>query len=136
MQKTSLINELESLVNQIDPHLLPYKKGNSIRIGNYVIRRSSHGHLIYNIETNKQEIQTFTMAGAFAYVNAKRKKLKVERVLEIDDLISKHYLDCLFYKNTYKNTQNAVKKEVSLVRYEISKDKTERLKEKLDQYIF
>ena len=48
------LKQLEDLLN--DPYVLgkiPYKKGNSIRIGEYVIRKNCTGYLIYNCQTNK-----------------------------------------------------------------------------------
>ena len=49
------LKQLEDLLN--DPYVLgkiPYKKGNSIRIGEYVIRKNCTGYLIYNCQTNKK----------------------------------------------------------------------------------
>ena len=53
---------LEELLN--DPRyldLIPHQKGNSIRIGKYVIRENKSGFLIYDCEINKWIYSKITM---------------------------------------------------------------------------
>ena len=66
MISDNLLNDLEDIVNEgLKDSSIPYAKGNSIRIKQYVVRQSKVGFLVYDSSTNKQvhrsQIQTLFM---------------------------------------------------------------------------
>mgnify|MGYP003657112188 CR=1 FL=1 len=70
MDQALLISELEAIINKgFEDFPFPYVKGNSIRIGKVVVRKSKHGYLVYNTEINKQTAHTFSKASAIAMAN-------------------------------------------------------------------
>ena len=133
MISPKVLKDLQAIIeDNLDPTLFPYKKGNSIRIGSTVIRESSKGHLVYCVNANKQIARTFSKTAAVAIARGG----DLQDVLELDREIMKHFNDCLFYKNTIKNSKNQISINVAETRYEISADKTQDIKRKLDRYIF
>ena len=133
MISPKVLKDLQEIIEaNIDPTLFPYRKGNSIRIGSIVVRESKSGHLVYCAKANKQIARTFSKTAAVAIA----KGGDVNNILNLDREIMKHFNDCLFYKNTMKNSKSDVSRFVAENRYEISSDKTRQLKKKLDGYIF
>ena len=133
MISPKVLKDLQEIIEaNIDPTLFPYRKGNSIRIGSIVVRESKSGHLVYCAKANKQIARTFSKTAAVAIA----KGGDVNNILDLDREIMKHFNDCLFYKNTMKNSKSDVSRFVAENRYEISSDKTRQLKKKLDGYMF
>jgi hypothetical protein len=132
---SSLVKNLEELINKnIDKTVIPYIKGNSIRIGKYAIRQAKAGWwVVYNVETNCQDARLFCKTAAIAFCKSNGKR---EQVQKLDFKIQKHYNDCVFYKYTMKKTDDPVKKEITETRYDISYAETKRAKQSLDAIIF
>ena len=133
MISPKVLNDLKEIIEaNLDPTLFPYKKGNSLRIGSIVIRESKKGHLVYCAKANKQIARTFSKTAAVAIARGGN----VNKILELDNEIMKHFNDCLFYKHTMNNSKSDTARFVAENRYEISSDRTQQLKRKLDGYIF
>lgn len=134
-----LLKDLADLVNSsIDPTLFPYQKGNSIRIGKYVIRSKANGnHRVYNCETNQLVSELFSKSGAVALAKTlARGKDGVTKIENLDKEIQKWYNDCIFYKYTVKVTKDEIKRHVAETRYEIAQHKTADVRRQLDKYIY
>ena len=128
MISPKLLKDLQEIIEaNRDPTLVPYQ-----RIGSIVIRESTKGHLVYCAKANKQIARTFCKTAAVAIARGG----DVQDILQLDNEIMKHFNDCIFYKNTMKNSKNETARFVAESRYEISSDKTQQLKDKLDYYIF
>lgn len=137
MKYKNVIKDLQEIVEgNIDLTLIPYKKGNSIRIGKIVIRENKSGYLIFNIEENKQVAKTFCKTAAIAVAKSLNKNHQVGTIFELDKIIEKHYTDCVFYRHTMENTKDDFKREISQVRYDIAKSRTTEAKRSLDYLIF
>jgi len=138
--KPQIVKELESLLNSsIDPTLFPYAKGNSIRIGSYIVRSNKKGyHKIFEIGDNTLIAETFCKSSAVALAKAlARGQSKVEQdIMSIDKAIMKHYNDCVFYKHTIKVTKDDTRREVASTRYDIARYKTLQARNHLDKYIY
>lgn len=133
MISPKVLKDLQEIIEaNIDPTLFPYQKGNSLRIGSIVIRESKKGHLVYCAKANKQIARTFSKTAAVAIARGGN----VTKILQLDNEIMKHFNDCLFYKHTMKNSKSDTARFVAENRYEISSDRTQQLKRKLDGYIF
>lgn len=134
---STLSSKLEELIdNNIDKEAIPYVKGNSIRIKNIVIRKSKVGWLIYDIESNTQLARLFCKSSALAYAKCVAKGNATARITELDNIIQKHYNDCIFYLHTLKKTKDSARAEVARVRYDISYGETHRATKDLEQFIF
>ena len=95
MDNKLLINELEAIINKsFEDFPFPYVKGNSIRIGKMVIRKSKHGYLVYNTELNKQAGHTFSKASAIALAKnvVDNKQDASDAILKIDKVIENIYV--------------------------------------------
>ena len=140
MDQASLISELEAIVNKgFEDFPFPYVKGNSIRIGKVVIRKSKHGYLVYNTEINKQTAHTFSKASAIAMANciAKGRDSQITTtIMDIDKTIEKHYMDSLYFKNNYERTKDMFRKEVLSTRLDLAVSNTEQARALLDDYIY
>ena len=137
MINKQILKDLQDIIEaNLDATMFPYQKGNSIRIGKFVIRDSKVGYLIYDIEDNKQIAKTFCKTAAVALAKNLHKGRDTKRVLDLDKVIEKHYNDCVFYRHTIKITKDELKKEITENRYEISKAMTSDAKRRLDSFIF
>ena len=134
-----LIKELEELVNEtIDPSMFPYQKGNSIRIGSFIVRSNKRGfYKVYDCENNTLVTEAFCKTSAVAIAKTLSKGQTVtDNILDIDKDIQKHYNDCMFYRHNMRVTTDAFRYDIILNRYEIAKDRTWHAKEQLDKYIY
>ena len=116
------LRHLEELLN--DPRyldLIPHKKGNSIRIGKYVIRENRTGFLIYDCEINKKLNSTHSKSAALALVKGWQEgKKNQSEILRLDQIVRKNEVDSTFYKHTIKTTKDDVKKLTTETRLDIA----------------
>lgn len=130
---------LEELINNVDISLLPYKKGNSIRIGNLIIRKSSHsGYMVYDKQTNKRINSFCSKIGAVAFAKNFNKVSQgdLDKIEYLDHKIQKHHNDSLFYQNTINKTNDDDKIENAEIRLEIALAESEAARDGLLRYIF
>lgn len=137
MNTETLIRNLEEIINSVDLSVIPYQKGNSIRIKNYIIRKNKTGYLVYNCETNSPVTKTNFKSSAIAIV----KKLSEGKnctapILALDNELLKHYNDAIFYKNFIKNNKNEIVNETRKIRLNLSIEESERIQNRLENFIF
>jgi len=132
------LEQLEDLLS--DPYYMgkiPYKKGNSIRIGEYIIRKNSTGYLVYNCQTNKKITQFWCKPAALAYVKGKIEHRDYpEDVTQLDKKVEKNEIDSMFYKNTINKAPEGPRKESAIVRLEIAESNMYNAKHRLIGLIF
>ena len=118
--------------------MFPYQKGNSIRIGSFIVRSNKRGfYKVYDCENNTLVTEAFCKTSAVAIAKTLSKGQTVtDNILDIDKDIQKHYNDCMFYRHNMRVTTDAFRYDVILNRYEIAKDRTWHAKEQLDKYIY
>ena len=101
----NLAYELEKLItNGSRKYPMPYKKGNSIRLGKVVIRAKQDGYILFDCEQSEQICMTDSKYGALAAA----KKYQ------------KHKNDTAFYKHVMKNASTSLKKEIAGIRLDVS----------------
>jgi hypothetical protein len=137
---SELANRLESLINsKIQDYPLPVVNGNSIRIKNYIVRYSKRARawLVYDSKENVQAGKFFakTSAIAFAKVNASNDSYLNATINRLDDVLSKHYQDCVFYNHSMKVTEDEIKYDVLSTRFDISYSIAQDVKSQLDELI-
>lgn len=137
MDTESLAKELEEIVNSVDFSIIPYQKGNSIRIKNYVIRKTKHGYAIYDCSVNKPVTKTHFKYSAVAIA---RKLAQGENIVssiqELDRMMLKHYNDAIFYKDTIRRTVDPSIKETRKIRLSLAVEETNRIRHRLEDFIF
>lgn len=138
MQSDKIIKELDNIISHgLDSIPLPYRKGNSVRIKNFIIRKNSDGYLIFDCKENKRIAQTNFIASALAIVkNLVEEKNIIKETLELDRQLLKHSNDVLYFKNTIKTAKDNIIKESRKARLGVSLIKTQYIRQKLDEFIF
>lgn len=134
-----LYNELLEIIEEgLESNPLPYKKGNSIRVGKYAIRKNNKGVvLVYDCIENKQIAKTYFLTSAIAIAkNLAVGRNITDRALRLDFDLLKHYNDALFFKHTIKTCKDPEMAWTRRVRLEIAMQKTQELKKDLDRFIF
>lgn len=132
-----LVKSFQGIVEKVDPVLFPVTNGEKINIGSYSIRPCNRGgYLIKSYKTNAIVAETYSKAAAVAIAKTLSKnKNYLKKILELDHVIEKHQVDCMFYKYTMKKTNNPVKYETTAYRYDISKQKTREARAKINKFI-
>lgn len=138
MISDNLLDDLEDIVNKgLEDNSIPYAKGNSIRIKQYVIRKSKVGYLVYDSSTNKQIHRTQFKSVAIAIAkNLAERRNRIDQILDIEGSLAKHYNDAVFYKHTIKKTKCEQTKLTRETRLQISLVEAQKIRDKLDMYIF
>lgn len=134
----ALINELKALIEQgLEEVPFPYVKGNSVRIGNMVIRTSKKGNFVFDMKCKRQVAHTFskTAAVAIAKQHAEGHNI-VKEVLLIDSEIEKNYNDAVFFQHSYKKAEDELRKEVLETRLDIATTKIDKGRTQLEDYIY
>tara|TARA_S200000501_G_C20404571_1_gene560738 strand:+ start:170 stop:589 length:420 start_codon:yes stop_codon:yes gene_type:complete len=138
MISDNLLSDLEEIVDKgLRDSSIPYAKGNSIRIKQYVIRKSKVGYLVYDSSKNKQIHRTQFKSVAIAIAkNLAERRNRIDRILDIENHLAKHYNDAVFYKNTIKKTKCEATKLTRETRLQISLVEAQKMRDKLDTFIF
>jgi hypothetical protein len=138
IDKEKLYKELEDILNGVDLSVFPYQKGNSIRIGSFVVRWNKNGYYkIYDIKENRLIQETFCKSSAVAIAKTLAKGQDNRKsILTLDKDIQKWYNDCVFYKHSMIKTDDDFKRDIITTRYEIARYKTADAKRQLDKYIY
>ena len=134
----ALISELKALIEQgLEDVPFPYVRGNSVRIGNMVVRTSKNGNFVFDMKCKKQVAHTFskTAAVAIAKKHAEGQNV-VNEVLRIDYEIEKNYNDAVFFQHSYKQADDELRKEVLECRLDIATSKIDRGRSRLEDYIY
>jgi len=137
MNSQKLVKELQALIEKgLEHYPVPYIKGNSIRIGKMVVRTSKHGNLVYDTIENKKVAHCFTKSAAIAIARTyKREPQAIKQILEIDDTISKHLNDAMFFKHGMKSADDT-RYDVLETRLDISLTRAYNARAQLDKYIY
>lgn len=138
MKKPS-ISELKALIEQgLENIPFPYVKGNSVRIGNMVVRTSKNGNFVFDMKCKKQVAHTFSKTAAIAIAKncAHGKSYIIEDVLRIDHDIEKNYNDAVFFQHSYKKSDDELRKEVLECRLDIATTKIDKGRSRLEDYIY
>tara|TARA_B100000925_G_C21968506_1_gene456707 strand:+ start:747 stop:1166 length:420 start_codon:yes stop_codon:yes gene_type:complete len=86
---------------------IPYQKGNSIRIGKYVIRKNRFGYLIYDCQSHEQKTSTWSKSAALALVKGwEESRNNAPEIRRLDKIVEKNELDAMFYRNTVNKSSD------------------------------
>lgn len=131
-----LFDLVESKLDSLDV-VLPYQKGNSIRIKNYAIRKSAKGYQIYDCKKNERICLTNFKISAIALAKTLAEgKNKQAEIIDIDEKLLKHYNDAVFYKNKIKTSNDYSVIESRYHRLDLTIARSKELKQNLDRFIF
>lgn len=138
MSNKNIAKDLEAIIESgLSSVVVPYQKGNSIRIKHMVVRESKNGFLVYDAKENKQVARTFCKTSAIAIAkNLAQGRNILQQAMEYDKVIEKNYNDALFYKHAIRSAKETVVRESRKTRLAIAVDKTRWAKDHLDRFIF
>lgn len=127
------ILHIKDLIESIDITMFPYVKGNCIYIGKSCVRKE-HKHLYKVFYSKKFVARTFSKVAALTIARhyAQGRDSTLTHILSLDNIIEKHYNDCVFYSNVGKNTNSRVTMNTMQDRLEISKSKINYALEELN----
>ena len=94
---------------------------------------------VFHLKPSKRIVaRTFLKISSFAICKAHEKNLnaKIKEIEEEDKKFKKNYIDSVFYKNTYKITNDQIKKDTALWRYEIVYSRAKESKTRIDQIFY
>jgi hypothetical protein len=132
-----LATELQNLIESgSKKYPLPYKKGNSIRLGHVIIRAKKDGFILFDCKERLQICMTASKHGALAAAKTYLANQDINKVLRLDHSYSKHDNDCAFYSHTIKKAKNDFKKEIAQTRLDISEAERSGLVNDLEAIIF
>ena len=94
-------------------------------------------YLIYDTKENKQVTSYYSKSAAVAHVHCSIHKpnRSIDEIRRLDNTLSKHHIDSMFYKNTIEKTKDEFKCDVAELRLDIAVQNTSNAKAKLMQYI-
>lgn len=133
-----IISELEDLLEEeIRNIAIPFQKGNSIRIKNFIIRKKSDGYLIFDCKNNKKITETSFKTSAVAIVkNLIEGKNIIYKALDLDKMLLKYYNDAIFYKNTIHKSKDRAVVYSRKARLEQAIIKSQTIKDRLNKFIY
>lgn len=134
-----LINKLDDMLNNsYIVKTLPIIKNNEIIIKNFKIKfTNSNFYTITDESKSKIIAKVYSKSAAIALVkNFLTKENKESKIKDLDHTIEKNDIDCMYYKNTIKNTKNRTKKFATKTRLEIAKNELLSAKLSLHSFIF
>jgi len=136
--KNKAAAELEKIIAEgLQDIPIPYKKGNSIRIGHMVVRKNKFGYLVLDIKNQNQIATTQFKTSAVAMAKTfPAEPHRINTILKIDRELTKHYNDAMFYKHTINSTDDSIKRCAAECRLDLSLEFTRKCKKELDSYIF
>lgn len=121
---------------EISKYTIPYKKGNTILIGNYAVRHSKDMYFIFDCKTNRLVDKTYSRAAAIAMAKSLNSGLDMRyKIHRLDDILQKNYADAIFYKNIIKNTTNEISRAIREARLELALEKTQSAYSDLEQFV-
>jgi hypothetical protein len=129
---------LEQFINEsVSKLAIPSCRGNTVKIKNYLIRKTKTGYIVVDTVNNNQVAHTSfkTSAIAIAKSLAEGKNI-ISQVLYLDNMILKNYNDAVFYKNVIQKSKDLQVRESRRARLEIALDRTTFAKQSLEDFIF
>jgi hypothetical protein len=133
-----ILKELEDIVNRgLADSYFPLVTKNSIRIKHMLVRKSKSGYLVIDTKEGKQIAFTEFKSTALALAKTIAKGLKgIDEILNLEHELAKHYHDAMFYENTINKTKDNFVRETRKVRLDIALEETQRVRKKIDYFIF
>jgi hypothetical protein len=117
---------------------VPFKKGNSVRIKNVVMRKNGKGYHVFNLIDKQHVIFTpsKTTALAVAHCTAHGLDYHVTDIRRLEEKMSKYYNDAIFYKYTVEHSKDEVRADSAQMRFEIAIDECMRIRDQIENYLF
>ena len=134
-----LAKQLEEIIETgLDQVAIPYQKGNSIRVKNYVIRSHRNGYRLFDIATNSHIVTTFTKTAALAIAKllAEKQNFELKQLIKLDDKVAKHYMDALYAKRSMKTGDTEERRESAEVQFDIATQEAWTALAAIERYIF
>jgi hypothetical protein len=137
MLDSDTVDTIIDFVDQkITKYVIPYKKGNTVLIGNYAVRYSKEMYLIFDCKSNMMIDQTFSRAAAIAIAKFLNTDIDIRaKIHQLDNILHKNYTDAIFYKNVIKNSTNNTTRAIREARLQVALEKTQSAYSDLEQFV-
>jgi len=136
----SLVDEIFELIDtklESTSVVLPYQKGNSIRIGKYAIRKNARGYQIYDCANNARiAVTNFKISAVAIAKSLLEGKNSTQYIIDIDKNLLKHYNDAVYYRKRMKSSDDFTVIESRQHRLDLTIARSRVLKRDLDRFIF
>lgn len=131
------VNDLQQIIDQnLTQYMIPYRRGDTIRIENIVIRASKkHGYVVFDTRTNKPITNTFSKTGAVAVAQAFLKNESYIPLKQYDTTLEKHFNDAHFYSHILSGNSDDNRKHAIKIRLSESRRQIDHTKKLLDNYV-
>jgi len=131
------LTELQEIVDKKTKEVVaPYKKGDKIRVGHYMMRPSRrHGHVIIDTRKNTTVDVVFSKIAGIALSYAHLNKSQTYTIKQQDSIIEKFTNDCCFYDAVIASTENDDKRNNLEIRRDDAQDRIDQATRLLDQVI-
>jgi|TARA_B100000497_G_C7536295_1_gene324861 hypothetical protein len=138
MKHSKLLKDLEEILeSEMLSNPLPVVKGNSIRIKNYIVRKTKIGYSIYDCNLKQQITSTSFKKSAIAIAKTLSEGANcVEKIEDLDRQALKHYNDILVYKHTIQHCDRLEMKESRIARLSFSIDNSFCVAEQIENFIY
>lgn len=138
MNNTEIAKSLDQFLNKtLSENVVPTKRGNTILLGNFKIKKKQTSYKIIPIGSKQAVCQTQSLLGALAF--AKTQSLGQNRrqlIEELDYQYSKYQNDCDHYQYTIKASDDQTLKHAVYARYDLVKTKLENTRQRLEKILY
>lgn len=132
----SAVKKLQDLLAEKDLEQIPHTIDNKIVIGSVVIKPTKGGNYIVIDRKSNSTVLFYSKISALAFAKNIKHSAVANKIEHIDSLLSKHEIDCRFYRNTIKKSKSSISVVVAEQRYDVSKLYVSECKQKLYDLIF
>lgn len=131
------LTELQEIVDKKTKEVVaPYKKGDRIRVGHYMMRPSKrHGHVIIDTRKNTTVDVVFSKIAGIALSYAHLNKSQTYTIKQQDNIIEKFTNDCCFYNAVIESTENEERRNNLEIRRDDAQGRIEQATRLLDHLI-
>lgn len=119
--------------------LLPYQKGNTIRIGDYAVifAKKQNSYKIQDTMNHCLVAEAFSKSAAIALaVTLANKKTAEREILDLDRVIQKNFMDGVFYRHTIKVTKDETRRASAMTRLDIAQARVRDAKQRVETILF
>lgn len=133
-----ILYDLENILEkELINNPLPIVNGNSVRIKEFVIRKTKQGYYIYDTKYNSFITSTKFKRSALAIAKTLAEGTDiVDQIVELDAKAFKHLNDVAVYRNTIKNNKSQIMKKSRMARLSESLNKSFSVVNEIENFIY
>lgn len=133
----NLISAIDDLVDNASINI-PFEHKGKVHIQHTLVQPSKRGYVIFDTAQKRKLAETFSKTGAIAAAKANNRKSQDEfrKIVGLDQMLQKHYMDAIFFKNTVRKTKDDFKRDLTQIRLDIALEKVNNLRSTLEKFVY